>query len=478
MKLRSFFAISFLIIAGLLNNRTTAENVIIKGTAKGAEGKIIILKSYTDNLTFNEQFLGKATIDSSGNFEIRCNVYTTTLAIIHIEYYTGELYLEQNHNLNIEIKNLVFNDKFDKINYNLNPLTCYVKVITNDKNDLNKLVQKLNINYNLFIRDNIKLMKTKNILPKVDTFLMAINDTFALVNNPFFSDYFNYRIASLKLLTSYSNNDRLMLDYFYQKPILYDNIEYLSFLSDYFENYFEDLTRPVNLVDLSVPVNKDRSFAETLDMMGKDTLLKNEKLREIVLLKTLGVLYASQSFNKKAVLAVLKQFSNTSKFEVHQQIAHNMILQYTRYDKGVQAPDFALKNSIDTIVKLSNFKGKYVFLNFYASWCVDCIDELELMKKLNEKYHNQIVFISISVDRSPMKMYYFVQDHKYDWTFLHFNNDYELLENFGVFAYPSFALIGPDGKFVQCPAPKPSDNIERVFDEIIYPGMNQKENKK
>jgi len=68
-----------------------------------------------------------------------------------------------------------------------------------------------------------------------------------------------------------------------------------------------------------------------------------------------------------------------------------------------------------------------------------------------------------------MKMYYFARDKKYDWTFLHFNNDYELLENFGVYAYPSFVLIDENGKFIQCPALKPSENIESVFNEVLAP---------
>ncbi len=445
----------------------SAGNITIKGIAKGAEGKYILLKRYADNLSQKELLLARVKIDSNGSFEIACDMPSTALAIVHIEYYVGEMYLEPNSFYNVDIKNLVFNDKLDKVNHYLNPLNCYVKVITTNKTELNQLISKLNYNYNVFIRKNIVLINKKEIFAKVDTFLMVIKDTFAGINHPFFNDYLHYRLASLKFLTGYSNPDNLMLEYIVNQPVLYDNIEYMTFLSDYFENYFKDITRQVKLSDLNVPVNQNKSYFETLDILGKDTLLKNEILREVVLLKTLDVLYASANFNKKAVLEVLKQFSVKSKFEKHKQMASNLIESYSKFDKGLPAPDFKLIDTQDSIIRLSNYKGKIVYLCFFASWCKPCLDEMELMKKLQVKYKNKVAFIGISVDREFLKAAYLQRDNKYDWEILHFNNDYDLLENYSVYSYPSFALIDKDGEIIQCPASKPSENIEMTLDMLL-----------
>jgi thiol-disulfide isomerase/thioredoxin len=216
-------------------------------------------------------------------------------------------------------------------------------------------------------------------------------------------------------------------------------------------------------------VNKNKSYFEALDVLGNDTLLRNEVLREVVLLKTLDVLYSSANFNKKAVLEVLRQFSVSSKFEMHRQIASDLIETYNRFWKGMPATDFKLADTKDSIIKLSDYEGKPVYVNFFATWCKSCLDELELMKKLHEKYKDQVAFISISVDREFMKVFYLQRDHKYDWEFLHFNNDYDLLENYSVYSYPSFVLIDKDGKIIQCPAPNPSDNIEMTFEMLLAP---------
>jgi thiol-disulfide isomerase/thioredoxin len=471
MKLKTLL-LSFLIVilSGLIPiGASFATNVTIKGTAKGAEGKNISLKRFSDNLTQKELLLAKSTIDSNGNFELNCNLPSTQLAIVHIEYYMGEVYLEPNHSYNVEIRSLVFNEKLDKVNHYLSPLNCYIKVISDNKNELNQMISKLNLNYNLFIRKNIVRVKNKEILPKVDTFLMAIQDTFAGVEQPFFNDYLSYRIASLKFLTGYSDPLKLMTDYIVNKPVLYDNIEYMTFVSDYFENYFKDITRPVRLSDLNTPVNKNKSYLEAFNVLGNDTLLRNEVLREMVLLKTLDVMYASANFSKKSVLEVLKQIALKSKFEKHRLIAANLIESYSKFEKGMPAPEFKLADTKDSLIRLSDYKGRMVYVNFFANWCKSCMDELELMKKLHEKYKNQVAFISISVDREFMKTFYLQRDKKYEWEFLHFNNDYDLLENYSVFSYPSFVLIGKDGNIIQCPAPKPSENIEMTFEMLLAP---------
>jgi len=464
----SFFLVFFISFA----ISASGQNVTIKGTAKGAEGKLIILKSYSDYFTMNEQYLAKSIIDSSGNFTISCYIPSATTVVVHIEYYSGEMYLEQNKTYTIEIKNLVFNAKFDKVNHNLNPFNCYIKVLSNDKDELNKLTQKLNIMYNTFIRDNIFILKKKEILSKVDTFLIAVNDTFAETKNPFFNDYLKYRMASLKLLTNYSDSYILMLDYLYNKPILYDNIEYFSFIKNYFDDYFSNLTHPILVSDFYMPVNTNRNLSELLDMLGKDTLFVNEKLREVIMLNTLNTLYASNDFSKKNILEILKTFSVTSKFEIHKRIARSMISYLTRFDKGSPAPDFELKSTNNVNVKLSDFRGKYVYLNFYASWCLNCKDEMELMKKLRQNFDNDVVFISISVDREFMTTYHFAREQKYNWMFLHLNSDYDLLESYAVYAYPDFVLIDKSGNFIQCPAMKPSDNIELYLTNLLKAGKD------
>ena len=75
---------------------------------------------------------------------------------------------------------------------------------------------------------------------------------------------------------------------------------------------------------------------------------------------------------------------------------------------GQQAPDFALKDENGKVVKLSDFRGKLVFLNFWATWCPPCVDEapdMEALKKALKDKPFQMLAVSIDVDWDVVKRF-------------------------------------------------------------------------
>lgn len=79
------------------------------------------------------------------------------------------------------------------------------------------------------------------------------------------------------------------------------------------------------------------------------------------------------------------------------------------YDKfplepAVFAPDFSLPGVTDEVIKLSDYKGKIILLNFWATFCVPCRLEMPSLQALSEKYHNDnLEIIAISVDHGREK---------------------------------------------------------------------------
>src|SRR5690242_20669819 len=80
-------------------------------------------------------------------------------------------------------------------------------------------------------------------------------------------------------------------------------------------------------------------------------------------------------------------------------------------DIGRQAPDFALKDSGRTI-SLAQFRGKVVVLNFWASWCPPCVEELpSLMQMQNDLRDKGVIVLGVSVDSDPGDYEKFLKDH-------------------------------------------------------------------
>lgn len=78
-------------------------------------------------------------------------------------------------------------------------------------------------------------------------------------------------------------------------------------------------------------------------------------------------------------------------------------LQSSKYEPlvvGKAAPDFSLTDLNDKPHRLSDFRGKVVFLNFWATWCAPCREEMPSMEVLNKNFEKDgLVVLAVSIDR-------------------------------------------------------------------------------
>ncbi|WP_447977781.1 TlpA disulfide reductase family protein [Candidatus Nitrospira bockiana] len=82
-------------------------------------------------------------------------------------------------------------------------------------------------------------------------------------------------------------------------------------------------------------------------------------------------------------------------------------MQSAKYEPltvGKEAPDFSLPNLEGQTVQLSDFRGKVVFLNFWATWCKPCREEMPSMEVLYKNFeHDDFVVLAVSIDRVTTK---------------------------------------------------------------------------
>ena len=120
---------------------------------------------------------------------------------------------------------------------------------------------------------------------------------------------------------------------------------------------------------------------------------------------------------------------------------------------GAIAPDFAQPDTSGVPVKLSSFKGKYVFLDFWASWCGPCRNENPNVVKAYNKYKGEnFTILSVSLDQTGKKSDWLKAIHDDGLTWNHVSdlkfwaNDAALL--YSVRAIPQNFLIDPSGKII------------------------------
>ena len=112
--------------------------------------------------------------------------------------------------------------------------------------------------------------------------------------------------------------------------------------------------------------------------------------------------------------------------------------------------------------KLSDFKGKYVYIDVWATWCGPCRAEIPFLKKTEEKYEGKnIAFVSISVDvqKDFEKWKKFVAEKQLGGVQLFADKDWnsDFMKSYSINSIPRFILIDPTGKVVSADASRPSN---------------------
>jgi thiol-disulfide isomerase/thioredoxin len=113
--------------------------------------------------------------------------------------------------------------------------------------------------------------------------------------------------------------------------------------------------------------------------------------------------------------------------------------------EGTAKFDFVLKDEHNVPVKMADYKGKVVLLNFWATWCGPCRLEIPAFVELYAKYKDQgFVVVGVSVDDSPEELQPFMKEYRMNYPVLQMTPDVETA--FGPFyGYPTTFFIARDG---------------------------------
>ena len=141
------------------------------------------------------------------------------------------------------------------------------------------------------------------------------------------------------------------------------------------------------------------------------------------------------------------------------------IAKQKRVQPGQPAPAFTLKDHTGKAVSLSDFKGKVVYLDFWGTWCGPCMQEMPASLTLRQQFASRdVVFLYISVGDAEAKwQQVLAAEHLTADASVHLREPGEQLpSDYQVNGYPSYYIIGRDGRFRQTYAPRPSAGVEAV----------------
>ena len=109
------------------------------------------------------------------------------------------------------------------------------------------------------------------------------------------------------------------------------------------------------------------------------------------------------------------------------------------------APNFTLEDINGKQVSLSDFKGKWVILDFWGSWCGWCIKGFPELKEAYAKYKDRLEVIGVDCRESKEAWLAGVKKYELPWVNVYNPEDSNLISEWGIQGFPTKAIVGPNG---------------------------------
>lgn len=357
--------------------------------------------------------------------------------------------------------------------YETAELPVNISLIGKDTTELNMLIFDYEELYtNVFTPKNNQFLTHKMLFKRADSLKLVCDKRYANIKDPYFKNYYTYQIAGIN--ASLSRGEKALIQTFIaNKKIQYHNYEYMAFFGTCFNNYLNSIASSKKGTSLYQIINVNASLEQLNDFCKNDQFLKNDSLREFVIIKNLWDFYFNPEFNKDAIEALVSKINVSTKIEEHKFLTDYMLKNFFKMQPGTPAPLFFARNRTGAIEAFEKTKGKWTYLNFFSTKNNESLKEMAKIALLRKKFADKITFVSICLDDSLNSYVAFLkQNPKYDWS-IWFNTiggvKQTAKELYNVVGTESYFLINNFGTLSLSPAISPSKGIEYKFNAIFKP---------
>jgi len=117
---------------------------------------------------------------------------------------------------------------------------------------------------------------------------------------------------------------------------------------------------------------------------------------------------------------------------------------YNDLQVGDKAPDFDFELLNDETVKLSDYQGKVILLNFWATWCGPCVSEMPDIQKISDTYPDEVVVLAINCSESRDTVNSFIEKNGYTF-YVGLDENQEIAKKYPTDGIPYSVIIDGDG---------------------------------
>lgn len=239
------------------------------------------------------------------------------------------------------------------------------------------------------------------------------------------------------------------------------------------EDAFKSSENFKNLISGNLQKNMSSVYEESKDYNKaiKSSFSKIEnKLIRSEMLKSYAAMLLAPNEDLKENYDFLMANTSTEKYKNDYTATFDRLKSLS---KGQPSPQFVnYENHKGGSTSLSDLKGKYVYVDVWATWCGPCKREIPSLKAVEKEFHGKnIEFVSTSIDRAKDHGAWvnMVKDKELGGIQLMADSDWKskFVTDYQITGIPRFILIDPEGKIVSADAPRPSDpKLKTLLNEL------------
>ncbi|GGA71844.1 hypothetical protein GCM10008015_10660 [Flavobacterium palustre] len=276
----------------------------------------------------------------------------------------------------------------------------------------------------------------------------------------------------------FKQKESLNLHYLEQKNVLYYNRLHNNATNDYvvsenFPKYDKkidldneaDFLFSIDYQDIvmtkffeNIKGDEGSFFVSAKNAIPEIKALKSQSIKNRLILNGINDINIENSYYKKTY----NEFISITNDPKTKEILTTNYNKTIAVEPGKPSPSFNYENHKGGETSLESMKGKYVYIDIWATWCGPCRQEIPSLEKVEEQFKGKnIVFVSISVDNSKDRERWskLITEKKMSGIQLLADKEFDskFIKEYNIKAIPRFILIDSNGNIVTAQAPKPSD---------------------
>jgi hypothetical protein len=449
---------------------TEAASVSIYGTSLEYAGKELEFFIYKERIFDSFESLAKVKVDINGKFSVSYSIDETQCVYCYTPLFTAFIFTEPGKSYKVELPPAHSNGAENSNNPFFIPPLWHMLPLSDSKsdiNDLNTTIYKFDQQFDPFLdKQIVRYYDPQLSREKLDSFRLANISIPALDDKGYFETYRQFKIACLGFIVNQFSHIDLYEQYLKDKPVRADIPSWWEFFNLYFDGYFSSLSVNKEFSELYSLIGNGE-FYSLNQLLKKDPVMKNNQIREWVILKEIHNAYYGNSLSLDNLLAICDSLNGSSSDKLSISMSNGLKKEALSLLPGNSPPYAILMNLEGDSVEISSARGKYSYIGFCSLTNLESLKEFEYLKYFYHKHGKYLDFLIILPESEKDNIQTFTDENSIPWKFWYCRDGNKILKDYKVKAFPVFYLLDREGKLIMSPATLPSAGFEKQLFSIL-----------